>query len=156
MKWAVVVLVAVVAGCEYRWVPDEFPVRVYVSSNVSDEDLEKVVDGAEMWNTALGEKVFRVVSGNGRAKGRGQVVVIDGRVGGGALAQATVGLKGCTVVLGDMHHPQNDHTTIAHELGHCLLAEGHDTDPTSLMYWEYKRNQEIKPEHVEAIRDLMD
>jgi hypothetical protein len=110
--------------------------EVAMTPDLSDDQIEAIIETCERINQAVGRKVLKPVIGQG-SKGR---IEISPRVSGAyaSLAAAKQLRKGCYVKLGTSTDPE----TIAHEIFHCYGYD-HTNDPDDIMY-TYS-NSRVKP-----------
>lgn len=152
MRILLLLALSTLIGC--AWVPSEFPVKVELPADATDEQVESLTQAIADIEAAAEFDVLELVSSDGRKRSPDR---IEARNTGLAEAEAIqrgyhVDVarhrpRGCTIYLSTDVGPK----TATHELMHCLDVR-HDDVPGSVM-GEYG-GFDILPQHVAEIRAL--
>lgn len=126
-------MVTLLAGCSNytTWQPDRSkPIQVRVIG-MSDETVQQVSYGAEMWNEACGRQVFELVIADREEAGALNVAMESGLAGVGVEYETE---DRAVIKLRVLHYPEE----FAHEAGHLLIGYGyggdeHSAEPGSVM-----------------------
>jgi hypothetical protein len=134
------------------WVPDDFPVAVDLDDQLTIEQKTAAIEACDAWNSAVGEYVLRPVETNDRSIQRGRIAIRAKRPRFGEIATSTANAWHCEIAVRGLGY---DPTTMTHELGHCLGLE-HDELPHSVMGKYSQPGQELLPEHIDYVRELVE
>jgi hypothetical protein len=143
-------LALAVSACS-PWVPDSFPVKVDLGDELTPEQRTAAIEACDTWNEAVGASVLRPVESNGRKIQRGRIAIRADRPRFGEIATSTANAWHCSIAVRGLGYDPN---TMVHELGHCLGLE-HDRLPHSIMMEYSLPGQQLLPEHIAYVRDLV-
>jgi hypothetical protein len=136
------------------WVPDEFPVKVELPSDATDEQVEALTEAIANIDAAAEFDVLELVSSDGRRRSPDRIQVASTGLTyaeawqrGYRVDVARHRMRGCTIWLSTDVGPK----TATHELLHCLDVR-HDETPGSVM--GEHGGFDILPTHVAHLRAL--
>lgn len=156
-------------GCTVYWDKTSFPIIVSPDSTFTKVDIASAYAAIEIWNGAVGQKVFVLHPGLLQQKislegvemshaelqapwvGYCPVVshdTLDGRLG-------RIWRGGCLLDKNRMKDSTTYVMVIVHELGHAL-GFTHDVDISSIMYAQVDQSdKKFMTHHLDTVRDMM-
>jgi len=164
-------------GVSLHWAQDRFPIPVVIHPGMPQRFKDAARTGADIWEGAVGLKVFRVYEGsdsfhmfNGGPPHRGYVSIEGAkdlgfrgplRIRGLAEVHQHLGAPGERGEIHSTHvfflldrYSDEDAVALAvHELGHCLGLAHDMRDEGSIMWLSARPEAYIQPEDILYVRD---